>query len=112
MRINFYCLSNVCSQIGFTLFPLYVFFRSLHSLISDFCAGVMDNVLRGPLREILNSGLLVEDDRVLVEEKLHSGVAYRSSKLIIFLFICFGAFVYSLQISSEASGKPLLTIIY
>lgn len=78
----------------------------------DFCAGVMDNVLRGPLREILNSGLLVEDDRVLVEEKLHSGVAYRSSKLIIFLFICFGAFVYSLQISSEASGKPLLTIIY
>jgi hypothetical protein len=65
----------------------------------------MDSVLRGPLREIFNSGLLVEDDRVLVEEKLQSGAVYWSGKVVILLFIFFGAFIYSLQVLSESNGK-------
>ncbi|KAI6177444.1 Cyclin-T [Aphelenchoides bicaudatus] len=67
-------------------------------------AYLMDSVVRGPLREVLNSNLLVEDDRVLVEEKLHTGFAYRSAKSIILFFALFGAFIYSLQILAESNG--------
>lgn len=64
----------------------------------------MDSILRGPLREVLNSGLLVDEDRALVEERLQSGMSYQSSKSVTALFILFGAVIYSLHILSEPNG--------
>lgn len=65
----------------------------------------MDNVLRGPLREILRSNLLVEEDQLLVEEKLQNGISYRSSKTVIFWFLSFAGFLYGLSCLSEANGN-------
>jgi hypothetical protein len=65
----------------------------------------METILRGPLREVMQSNLLVEDDQKLVEEKLQNGKIYRSSKTIMAFFGSSTLFLYLICVFCEYNGN-------
>ncbi|KAI6219809.1 hypothetical protein M3Y99_01638100 [Aphelenchoides fujianensis] len=66
----------------------------------------MEGVVRGPLRECLESKLLTEEDAQLLEEKLNEGARSRPIYVILIPFLAFLTSLYTLSGCCDSNELP------